>query len=152
MDTNTIDEKIFLSIQTNLFSETLNSRFLKLKYCRELGKILNINSFENLTKDISKYFSTIVDNKWLADNLISIIKTFRLSEIKYNTNEYYKLYQMYISMLTILFDKDLLLDFRVKVDNKNYRYYAIYLPFFQKHINIINKVKIRNLFNIHFID
>jgi hypothetical protein len=152
LDANTINDKIISNIQTNLFSETLNSRFLKLKYCSELGKILNIFSFENLTKDISKYFSTIVDNKWLADNLISIIKTFRLSEIKYNTNEYYKLYQMYISMMTILFDKNLIDSKRVRIYGKDYIYYIINNIIYEKHMNIINKVKTKNLFNCDFIN
>ena len=114
---------------------------LKINLCKELMKILNINSFEDLNKDISKYFSTIVDNKWLTDNLISIIKTFKLSEIKYNTNEYYKLYQMYISIMTILFDKNLLLNFRVKINYKNYLYYNINNITYARHKQIIQNCK-----------
>jgi hypothetical protein len=55
-------EKIFFHIKTNLFSESLNYRFVKLKYCREISKILNIFPFDNLTKDISNNFNTKIDN------------------------------------------------------------------------------------------
>ena len=113
-DGNTkITEKLFSNIQTNLFSETLNSKIIKLKYCYEIGKILNIFPLENLTIDISNKFNSVIDNQWLNDNLMTIIKTFRFSENKYNTNNYYKLYQMYISMLKQLFDEELLISKRI---------------------------------------
>lgn len=147
-----LPEKIFSDIQTNLFSESLNSRFVKLKYCKEVGKILNINSFADLTKDISKYFNTKVDNEWLGNNLCTIIKTFRLSEDKYNTNEYYKLYQMYISMLSVLFDKELFVVSKVKVNNKQLFYYQLNNEYYKKHIKLINKCTTNKLFNVEFIE
>jgi len=148
-----LSEKIFSDIQTNLFSESLNSRFIKIKYTHEVGKILNIFSFENLTKDISKNFNNIVDNEWLTDNLLTIIKTFRLSEDKYNTKEYYNLYQMYISMLKSLFDKDLINKSKTVIINKiKYKYYEINKELYKKHLNIINKCALNKLFNFDFLD
>lgn len=154
IDTDTkLTEKIFSDIQTNLFSESLNSRFIKLKYAQEVGKILNIFSFENLTKDISKYFNTNVDNKWLTDNLLTIIKTFRLSEDKYNTTEYYKLYQMYISMLMALFDKELIKKTRdVRINKIKYKYHEFNKEIYNKHLELIQKCSINKLFNVDFVD
>ena len=105
----------------------------------------------------------------MNDNLINIIKTFRLSEDKYNTNEYYKLYvknkvfnlgrkaklssyQMYISMLTALFDKELFDAKNIKYKGKNYSYNIINQELYDKHINVIKSCSTNKLFNINFID
>ena len=145
-------EKIFSNIQTNLFSETLNSKFMKLKYCYQISKILNIFPLENLTIDISNKFNSVIDNQWLNDNLMTIIKTFRFSENKYNTNNYYKLYQMYISMLKQLFDEELLISKRIKINNKNYIYNILNTKLYDKHIKLMKDVKLKDLLNCNFID
>jgi hypothetical protein len=147
-----LDKKIFSDIENNLFSETLNSRFLKIKYCREIGKILNINSWDNLTKNITKYFNTNIENVWLAANLNSVIKIFRLSGDKYKTTQYYKLYQMYISMLKQLFDDNIIMLKRIKINKKGYFYYIINYVTYNKHIELINKCSITKLLKSDFIN
>jgi len=75
-----------------------------------------------------------------------------LSEDKYNTNEYYKLYQMYISMLTVLFDKELFVVSRIKINKNRFCYNEINNELFKKHINLINKCTTKKLFNVEFIN
>ena len=57
-----------------------------------------------------------------------------------------------ISMLTILFDKDLIDSKRVRFNGKDYIYYIINNIIYEKHMNIINKVKTKNIFNCDFIN
>ena len=51
-----------------------------------------------------------------------------------------------------IFDKDLIDSKRVRFNGKDYIYYIINNIIYEKHMNIINKVKTKNFLNCDFIN
>ena len=64
----------------DLIIETLTNKYSKIKMCKKLMEVLEINDFSDLTKDISIKFNEIIKNKWLSDNIDTIKKIVRLKQ------------------------------------------------------------------------
>lgn len=142
-----IDDKIMKSIEENLFIETLKSKYSKIKICKELMKVLNINGLIGLTKDISNKFGTNINNTWINDNINIIIKTFDIRTNKYNDFKYYNLYLLLITILKNLFDTNLFICNKKYIKGIYYNLYNINEYILKEHIKIMsNKLYDSNLF------
>lgn len=87
-----------------------------------------------------------------SSNKYTIIKTFRLSETKYDNYNYYTIYQMFISMLSSIFDKELIENKKVMIKKKVFYYYFVNNDLYQKHNNLIEKCSTKKLLKIDYID
>jgi hypothetical protein len=134
-----IDYKIINSIETNLFIETLNNKYTKIKIGKELMTILNIYKLEELTKDITKNFNNIITNNWLDENLNIIKKTFDIRTKKYNNTTYYNIYLLLITILKNLFDNNLFIKKECQIKKIKFYYYIFNNDIFNKHKLLINK-------------
>jgi hypothetical protein len=143
-----LDTKIADSIIQNLFIESLKSKYIKIKICKELMNVLEITDLQLLTKDITSNFTKNIDNNWLKENIYIIKKTFDIRTKKYDTFEYYNIYILLITLLKNLFDVNLFTQRRFKFDTVDYKYYILNQNLFDEHLDIMNKINK----NIHFLE
>ena len=68
-----INKKLTISIEENLFVETLKNKYSTIKICKELLSVLGMNSLDDLNKEVSKKFNSVIENDWLNENF-NIIK------------------------------------------------------------------------------
>jgi hypothetical protein len=136
---NDIDDKICKSIVNNLYIETIKNKYTKIKICKELMKVLNINELSNMTKELTKNFGQMIENKWLDENISIIKKTFEIRTNKYDTFTYYNIYILLITILKNLFDGNLFVSKRIKFDEFFY-YYELNTTILNQHKYIIKKL------------
>jgi hypothetical protein len=137
---NDIDDKICKSIVNNLYIETIKNKYTKIKICKELMKVLNINELSNMTKELTKNFGQIIENKWLDENISIIKKTFEIRTKKYDTFTYYNIYILLITILKNLFDGDLFVSKRIQYGKFQYNYYEMNMNILNQHKSIIKKL------------
>ncbi len=137
---NDIDDKIGKSIVNNLYIETIKNKYTKIKICKELMIVLNINELSNMTKELTKNFNQIIENKWLNENIGIIKKTFEIRTNKYDVFTYYNIYILLITILKNLFDGDLFIGKKFQNNKKEFYYYQLNINILNKHTNIINKI------------
>ena len=75
---NKIDDKLVESITENLFIETIKCKYTKIKICKEIMSLLEINNLQLLNKELTKKFKNIMDNEWLKENIEIIKKIFEI--------------------------------------------------------------------------
>jgi hypothetical protein len=143
-----IDDKICKSIVNNLYIETIKNKYTKIKICKELMKVLNINELSNMTKELTKKFGQMIENKWLDENIGIIKKTFEIRTNKYDTFTYYNIYILLITILKNLFDGELFIGKRIQILKERCFYYEMNVNIFNQHKSIIKKLD--NL--VEFID
>ena len=137
---NDIDDKIGKSIVNNLYIETIKNKYTKMKICKELLKVLNINELSNMTKELTKNFGQIIENKWLNENISIIKKTFEIRTDKYDTFTYYNIYILLITILKNLFDGDLFVSKQIKLNKIVYWVYELNTNILNQHKSIIQKI------------
>lgn len=142
-----LDDKITLSIEKNLFTETIKNKLSKIKICQELMRILSIDKLENINKELSKKYTNKINDEWLTNNLESIKKLFDLRGNKYNNYTYYTIYLLLITILKNLFDENIFIGKYIKINKKQYYYYKINTDLLKEHSLISQKID-----KIEFID
>jgi hypothetical protein len=147
---DSIDDKLIESITQNLFIETLKHKNTKIKICKELMNLLEINNLESLNKNVSKHFTRNIENEWLYNNIITIKKTFDIRTIKYDTFTYYNIYTLFITILKSLFDNNLFTGIKIQLKNIKYVYYEFNKQIFNEHKLLIKKFD-DNWNNLDFI-
>lgn len=135
-----IDDKICKSIVNNLYIETIKNKYTKIKICKELMKVLNIGELSNMSKELTKNFGQTINNKWLDENISIIKKTFDIRTSKYDTFTYYNIYILLITILKNLFDGELLINKKIKLNKINYWFYEINTNILNQHKSIIKKL------------
>jgi hypothetical protein len=135
-----INKKLSISIEENLFVETLKNKYSKIKICKELMKTLNINNFDDLTKGVSKNFNSVIENDWLNENFDTIKRTFDIRTKKYNDFNYYNIYLLLITILKNLFDTKLFIQKRLKLNQELFYFYDINHKIFNNHMDVIKKL------------
>jgi hypothetical protein len=135
-----IDDKICKSIVNNLYIETIKNKYTKIKICKELMKVLNINELSNMTKELTKNFSQMIENKWLDENISIIKKTFEIRTKKYDTFTYYNIYILLITILKNLFDGELFISKFIKINNIQFTWYLLDINILNQHKSIIKKL------------
>jgi len=101
-------------------------------------EILNINSFKDFNKDLTKLFDTDVSCDWLNENLNIIKKVFNIRGKKYNNNKYYTIYQLLIKLMKNMFDEKLFDSKRIQMKKIDYYYQIINISCLENHNEIIN--------------
>ena len=141
-----IKDKLGESIEKNLFIESLKNKYSKIGICNELMKVLEINGFEGLTKDVIGRFDYVVNNEWIKDNIKNIKDIFDIrAKKKYDYTSYYNLYLLLITILKNMFDIKLFNCLKIRNKNKNrYYYYFINENRLNCHKNIINIINLSN--------
>ena len=119
---NNLIYKIKDLIKDNLILESINNRYSKILLCKNFMHNLEIYKLEDLNKDISKKFTSKINNLWINDNLEYIKKVFRKTPRKYLKNCYYKNYIFLISIIKQLFG-NIIIKKKVKINKKEYYYY-----------------------------
>jgi hypothetical protein len=122
------------------------SRCSKIKICKEIMKILEIDKLELLNKDVTSKFNNILNNDWLKENLNIIKKTFKIRTSKYNNFIYYNIYTLLITLLKNLFDVNLFIKKVIHINNIQYKYYILNKEVLLEHIKIIEKINNSDLF------
>ena len=138
---NNIDDKMNISIISNLFTETIKNKFTKIKTCKELMNVLEISSLEDINRDITKKFNLMVNNTWLNENFSTIKKLFEIRGKKYEYFSYYNIYMLLIIILKNLFDEDIFKINRIWFNKKDFYYYTINNDILTKHLYVSKKVK-----------
>ncbi len=133
-----IEDKIIESIKNNLFIETIKNKLTKLKICKEIFKVLEINGLESLNKDIVAKFPQKIENKWLKENIETIKKVFEIRTKKYNTFTYYNIYLLMITIVKGLFADDIIESKKVRLSKDIFYMYSINTSNLENHLNIIN--------------
>lgn len=141
------DDKIMESVIKNLFIETVKNKYTKIKICRKLMEILEITDIKLLTKDITKIFEKVIENKWLIENIEVIKKTFEIKTNKYNEFVYYNIYMLLITIIRNLFDVNLFIRKEIQIKNTKHIYYNLNEQVLAEHIKIIDKIN-----NIEILD
>jgi len=136
---NKIDERLIESINENLYIETINNKYTKIKICRELMNVLKIKDLHSLDKKVVKNFSKKLDNKWLNENIGTIKKLFDIRTDKYDDYTYYNIYLLMITILKNLFDGHLFIRKIIKINNINYSYFIFNEDVLSEHVLIIQK-------------
>ncbi len=137
---NDIDDKICKSIVNNLYIETIKNKYTKIKICKELMKVLNIDELSNMTKKLTENFGKTIKNKWLDENISIIKKTFDIRTNKYDTFTYYNIYILLITILKNLFDGELLVSKRIQILKERCFYYEMNINILNQHKSIIKKL------------
>jgi hypothetical protein len=137
---NKIDKKLEDAINKNLFIETVNSKYTKIKICINLMDVLKISKLELLDKSITSNFNIIIDNKWLKDNINMIKKTFDIRTDKYDNFDYYNIYLLLITILKQLFDSDLFIRKIIVINKIRHIYHVIDNKILTEHIIIIKQL------------
>ena len=135
-----IEDKIVESISVNLFIETIKNKYTKIKICKELMKILNINNLELLNKDVIKNFNNNIENEWLKENIDTIKKTFEIRTKKYDNFNYYNTYLLLITILKNLFDVNLFMKKELKIKKEKFICYILDKNVLLEHQSVINKI------------
>jgi hypothetical protein len=135
-----IEDKIVESISVNLFIETIKNKYTKIKICKELMKILNINNLELLNKDVIKNFNNNIENEWLKENIDTIKKTFEIRTKKYDNFNYYNTYLLLITILKNLFDVNLFMKKELKIKKEKFICYILDENVLSEHQSVINKI------------
>jgi hypothetical protein len=137
-----MDDKLGQSIKEKLFVETLKNKYSKIKICKDLMKILGINSLDDLNKDIIKKFNNQINNVWLKENLGVIKKTFDIRTKKYDDLQYYNVYLLTITILKNLFDVNLFIKKDIIKNKNRYICYILNDKILLNHNQIINILQI----------
>lgn len=149
---NNIDDKLVDSITENLFIETIKSKYTKIKICKEIMILLEINNLQSLNKEITKKFNNIIDNVWLKENIKIIKKTFEIRTDKYHNFIYYNIYLLLITILKNLFDTKLFIKKEIQINKVKHIYHILDENVLLEHKSIIKKFNNNHLFNdIDFI-
>ena len=139
---NDLDNKLIESIKENLLIETLTNKYTKIKMCKKLMEVLEINDFKDINKDLSKKFNEIITNKWLNDNIETIKKIFDIRAKKYDDFNYYSIYMLLMTIIKNLFDDKLLIKKICRLNIIKYNYYVIDNEILNDHNKIINKINL----------
>ena len=147
-----IDDKLVESITKNLFIETLKNKNIKIKICKELMNLLEIDNLESLNKNVTKNFTRTLDSEWLTNNIATVKKTFDIKTVKYDTFTYYNIYTLLITILKSLFDNYLFIrkEKQIKPNKCKYIFYNLDNTLYQEHQKIITKFD-NNWDNLDFI-
>jgi hypothetical protein len=145
---NNYEYKINESVSKNLFTETVKNKITKIKICSELMIVLEIDSLDKLTKDITKNFGKNVESVWLNENMETIKKVFDIRGKKYNNMNYYNVYMLMMTILKNLFDDDLFICKRVKVKKELFNHYIYNDNIMKNHQKVFDTIPD----NINFID
>ena len=137
---NKIDDKLVESISQNLFLETFKNKYTKIKICQELMNLLNIFDLQSLNKNVSKNFTSNINNDWLKDNFNTIKKTFDIRGTKYNAFTYHNIYMLLMTIFKSLFDNNLFKRKTVKNNLSQYIYYELNQEILIEHQKIIKKM------------
>jgi len=136
---NKIDERLIESIKENLFIETINNKYTKIKICSELMTVLKIKDLHSLDKKVVKKFTKKLDNKWISENIGTIKKLFDIRTDKYDDYTYYNMYLLMITILKNMIDGHLFLQKFVTINYIQYSYYIFNEDRLLEHISIIQK-------------
>jgi hypothetical protein len=93
-----------------------------------------------MTKELTKIFGQIIENKWLDENISIIKKTFEIRTKKYYTFTYYNIYILLITILKNLFYGELLIGKQIKLNKIVYRVYELNTNILNQYKYIINKL------------
>lgn len=132
---NTFEKGIEKSITTNLFSESIKCKQLKLKIISEFMNVLKIDNFEMLNRDITTNFGSEIKSQWLDTNLTTIKKAFDIRAKKYDTINYYNMYLLLTTMLSNMFDDEMFESKYIKIKQTQYQYVIINKPIMEQHLN-----------------
>jgi hypothetical protein len=147
---DTIDDKLVESITKNLFIETLKNKNTKIKICKELMNLLEIDNLESLNKNVTNNFTKTLDSEWLMNYIVTIKKTFDIRGVKYDDFTYYNIYLLLITLLKSLFDTNLFIRKEKQIKKIKYVFYKIDDIIYQEHKTLIKKFD-NNFDNIDFI-
>jgi hypothetical protein len=137
---NKLDDCILKSVNENLLIETFKNKYVKIKLCMELMQILEIEKFENLTKDLTDNFQSDLEGENLnkLKKIINSIKfTFNIRTKKYDDFSYYNIYLLCVTLLRQLFDVNMFKRKIIRIENKKYAYYDFKEEIYKNHIKII---------------
>ena len=137
---NDIEDKLIQSIGNNLFTETITNKITRIKICKDLLAVLEINNLTDLTKDITKKFKGVIINNWLNDNIMIVKKMFNIRTEKYDDFNYYNIYLLLMTVLKNLFDKNLFTKHFFEKNNVDFVYYVFDENVMNNHNSIINKL------------
>jgi hypothetical protein len=137
-----IDDKLIDSITSNLYIETIQNKYSKIRICKDIMNVLNIKDLQSLTKEITANFNTKINNIWLDDNIKIIKKLFNIRTNKYDSFDFYNIYLLLITILKNLFDTDLFIVKKLNINKIKYIYYVFNGEIFTKHLSLINKLNI----------
>ena len=140
-----INDELIQSISSNLFLETVTNKYTKIKIIKELLNVLEIKDINNLNKEVSKKFNSVVDNNWFVDNLKTIKKVFYIRSKKYDTNNYYNTYMLLITLLKNMFDTDLFKSHYCKINKNQYYYYDLDNGCIKAHLDVFKKLPSESL-------
>jgi hypothetical protein len=144
---NNINDKLIESITENLFIETIKCKYTKIKICREIMTLLEIDDLQSLNKDLTKKFKNIINNEWLKENLDVIKKTFEIRTNKYCDFTYYNIYLLLITILKNLFDINLFTKKEIQMNKVKHIYHILDKNILLEHTSIIKKFNDSHLFN-----
>ena len=142
-----INDRLVDSITDNLFIETLKSKYAKIKICKEIMSLLEIDNLVSLNKDITNNFKNIIDDRWIKENIYIIKKIFDIRTEKYNNFKYYNIYLLLITLLKNLFDVNLFIRKVVKINKVKHIYHILDENVLLEHTTIMEKINYNNLFN-----
>ena len=148
---NTIDEKIINSIGKNLFVETLTNKYTKIKLCKQLMNLLQLDNLQSLDEEISKYFSTTIKDEWFEKNVKAIKKTFDIRGVKYESLNFYNTYTLLIAMFRSLFDQNLFTKQFVWFDKVQYNCFTLNDSLFTEYTEITDRFD-KKYSEVDFID
>ena len=148
---NTIDEKIINSIGKNLFVETLTNKYTKIKLCKQLMNLLQLDNLQSLDEEISKYFSTTIKDEWFEKNVKAIKKTFDIRGVKYESLNFYNTYTLLIAMFRSLFDQNLFTKQFVWFDKVKYNCFTLNDSLFTEYTEITDRFD-KKYSEVDFID
>ncbi len=143
---NNIEDRLFESISKNLFTETIKNKFAKIKVCKDIMSILEIDDLTKMTKDITANFKKEIKSEWLNENINIIKKMFNFHNKETDYSNYYKVYLLLIIILKNLFDNNLFVNKVIQVNNVRYTYYVFNQVIYNKHSEIFKKIKNEDLF------
>jgi hypothetical protein len=144
---NNINDKLIESITENLFIETIKCKYTKIKICKEIMLLLEIDNLQLLNKELTKKFKNIINNEWLKENIAIIKKTFDIRTNKYNDLSYYNIYLLLITILKNLFDINLFIKKEMQINKNKHIYYMLDENVLLEHVSMIKKFNNSYLFN-----
>jgi hypothetical protein len=136
------------TITDNLFIETQKSKYTKIKICKELMILLEIDNLTLLNKSITNNFNNIIENEWLKENIYIIKKKFDIRTEKYNNFRYYNIYLLLITILKNLFDVNLFIRKEVQINKVKHIYHILDENVLLEHTTIMEKIN----YNFYLID
>jgi hypothetical protein len=110
-------------------------------------RVLEIDSFEDFNKELTKNFGQEVNSVWLEENMETIKKVFDIRGKKYNNTNYYTLYQLLTTILKNLFDNDLFIVKRIKFNNICFYYNDYNSNIMVTHYKLFNIISDNIIFN-----